>query len=232
MRELADKYKAEWERFPRHQSDTHEDGYFVYNDAFTTVDGELLYGMVRHFEPQNIIEVGSGHSSRVVGMALAKNGGETRFTSIEPYPLPWVKAGNHGLTEVLAKKVQDVPIELYSQLQAGDILFIDSSHTVAAGSDVVHLVLNVLPNLNPGVVVHIHDIFMPVEYPERWIKELKIFWNEQYLVQAFLAHNAKFEILVGASWMHVHASDVLQQAFDTYRPGQDHPSSLWIRRKG
>ena len=153
--------------------------------------------MVRHFQPRRIIEVGSGFSSLVFGQAAAKNK-SSALICIDPFPHEFRKSnGIPALQSLIEKKVQDVDLEFFSQLESGDILFIDSSHTVKIGGDVNYLFLEVLPRLKAGVIVHVHDIFFPFEYRRDWVLEEFRFWTEQYLLQAFLIFNSEFEVLHG-----------------------------------
>jgi hypothetical protein len=115
-------------------------------------------------------------------------------------------------------------------LGENDILFIDSTHVLRIGSDVQYEFLEVLPRLRPGVYVHIHDIFMPAEYPEAWVRREHRFWTEQYLLQAFLCYNGAFEVIWAGSYMHLKHPDELAAAFASYGPGR-HPGSFWIRRR-
>src|SRR5688572_32984370 len=176
------------------------DEYATLDRAFGEVDAQVLYCMVRHFKPARVIEIGSGSSTRTTAKALLKNASEQPdrpapdFTAVEPYPAPEIRAGFPGLTRLLDRRVQDVPLETFEQLQAGDVLFIDSSHVLAIGSDVQFEFLEIIPRLKPGVLVHVHDVFLPAEYPKRWVVDGR-FWDEQYLLQAFLAFNDSFEVL-------------------------------------
>jgi hypothetical protein len=145
--------------------------------------------MFRHFQPRLIIEVGSGFSSLVAAEAIAKNK-DSALICIEPFPPDFLRAGFPGLRSLIEKKVQDMDVEFFSQLQSGDILFIDSSHTVKIGGDVNFLFLEVLPRLKPGVIVHVHDIFLPFDYRRDWVIDEFRFWSEQYLLQAFLTFNS------------------------------------------
>jgi hypothetical protein len=149
---------------------------------------------------------------------------------------------------VIPQRVQEVPLDLFQSLQAGDILFLDSSHIVSVGSDVVREYLEIVPQLNPGVLVHIHDIFLPSDYPREAVLRNLCFWSEQYLVQAFLSFNSDFEVLWGSSAMQTFHSQELESAFPQWRESYrslphnlrrfiptldgEHvwPSSLWIRR--
>jgi hypothetical protein len=122
-------------------------------------------------------------------------------------------------------------MELFSSLGKGDLLFIDSSHVAKIGSDVVHEYLSILPTLAPGVLVHIHDIFIPADYPRRWIEEGRFFWNEQYVLEALLSFNNEFEVI-----MPVHAAwrlqaDRFRKLVPSVELGRQAPASFWIRRR-
>jgi Methyltransferase domain len=201
--------------------------------SFCAVDAEILYCMIRHFKPRQMIEIGSGMSTLLAAEALRKN--ETQgyccsFTSIEPYPHEFLRRGVPGLTELLEAKVQFVPIERFCALEANDILFIDSSHVIKVGGDVLYEYLDIIPRLEPGVIVHCHDIFLPAEYPKRWVLENRRFWTEQYLLQAFLAFNNDFEVLMAGSFLHLYHAEKLKAAFASYNPAKVWPGSFWMRR--
>jgi hypothetical protein len=146
---------------------------------FRGTDVLVAYCMVRHFQPRLIIEVGSGFSSLVLGQAAAKNKSSS-LICIDPFPHEFIRKSNSipALRSLIETKVQDVDVEFFSQLESGDILFIDSSHTVKIGGDVNYLFLEVLPRLKAGVIVHVHDIFFPFEYRRDWMLEELRFWTE------------------------------------------------------
>ena len=196
---------------------------------FRGVDALVAYCMIRHFQPQLIVEVGSGWSSLVLGQAAAKNK-NSALICIDPFPRElFARVSFPGLRSLIEKKVQDVDLEFFSQLGSGDVLFIDSSHTVKIGGDVNYLFLEVLPRLRPGVIVHVHDIFFPFEYRRDWVLEEFRFWTEQYILQAFLTFNSEFEVLLANSYLnHYHQQD-LKAAF----PGLSSwaGGSFWMRRK-
>ena len=209
--------------------------YAALDRAFGEVDAQVLYCMVRRCKPARVIEIGSGKSTRVTAQALLKNASESPgrapadFTAIEPNPAADLRAGIPGLTRLLERRAQDVPVETFAELRENDILFIDSSHVLAIGSDVQYEFLEIIPRLRPGVLVHVHDIFLPNEYPKRWVVDGR-FWDEQYLLQAFLAFNDRFEVLWAGHWMHLNHPEQLRAAFRTYDPGQAAPGSFWMRR--
>lgn len=202
--------------------------FFYPNDSFPVLDAWILEGMLRHYRPRRMIEVGSGMSSLVTAQVNREYfGGDLHFTCIEPYPLPHVFNIN-GVSDLRVELVQDTPLELFQTLESGDVLFIDSSHTVKTGGDVTFLLNTVVPRLAPGVIVHIHDIYLPTDYPKQWVFQGRG-WNEQYLIEAFLNFNSEFEILLGAQWMVQHHPEIVERLFgiSPYRGG----GSLWIQRK-
>ena len=138
-------------------------------------------------------------------------------------------SGVPGLARLVQRPIQEVPLADFVALEESDILFIDSTHVVAIGSDVVYECLEILPRLPPGVLVHFHDIFLPNEYPREWIERDRWFWNEQYLVQAFLAFNSKFEVVWGSAFMEARHPEALDVSFNSRVAGQQ-GGSLWLRR--
>jgi predicted O-methyltransferase YrrM len=233
LRRFADRYRQEYESFPLDATGRpHE--FFDNNGQFASTDAEILHCMVRDYRPRRVIEIGSGFSSLVTAQALLRNADEGgpagELVCIEPYPNETLRAGFPGLTRLVGTKVQDVPMAVFEELEANDILFIDSSHVVAIGSDTTREVLDIVPRLKPGVLVHFHDIFSPAEYPRGWVLEEHRFWNEQYLVEAFLSFNDRFEILYAGSYLHVSHRDKLEEFSALYRRAGRWSVSLWIRR--
>lgn len=206
--------------------------YFFENTYFSYGDAVVLHCVLRHLRPARLVEVGSGFSSAVV---LDTN---DRFldramdvTLIEPHPERLrAVVGDLGASgaRVLATPVQDVEAAVFEALGPGDVLFVDSSHVVKAGSDVQLLLLHVLPRLGPGVVVHFHDVFYPFEYPREWI-DRGVSWNEAYVLRAFLAFNAEFEILLFNSYLAAHHRQAVARALPLW--DRDPGSSLWLRRR-
>jgi len=221
------KFRDEYEQLPT-KSVAKENRFYVNNTLFGGVDALVAYCMVRHFKPGLIIEVGSGFSSLVLAEATEKKKG-SGLICIEPFPRKFLREGFPGLKSLIEKKVQDIDLEFFSQLKSGDILFIDSSHTVKMGGDVNYLFLEVLPRLRPGVIVHVHDIFLPFEYRRDWVLDECRFWTEQYLLQAFLTFNSEFEVLMANSYLkHYHEAD-LKAAFPTLNRWEG--GSFWMRRR-
>jgi hypothetical protein len=196
------------------------------NDYFTTPDAEVAYAMVRLLRPKTVIEVGSGHSTKVLRQALDSIGDRGDLISIDPQP----RAGVGGLADqTFVCPVESLDPEwLLSLLRANDILFIDSSHEVRVGNDVIFLYSEVLPSLAPGVVVHIHDVFLPFHYPQEWIVQQQWSWTEQYLVLMIVLFSDSFEVL----W----ASSHLQRTWEPFSVWFTHARprrgcSLWLRKR-
>src|SRR5678815_1261886 len=156
--------------------------------------------MPRHFRSRLDVEVGSAYSSLVMGEAGARSDA-CPLICVEPFPSDFLSKGFSGLKSLVTKRVQEIDLDFFSQLQSGDVLFIDSSHTVKIGGDVNYLFLEVLPRLKPGVIVHVHDIFFPFDYRRDWVMDEFRFWTEQYLLQAFLTFNSEFEVLMANSYL-------------------------------
>ncbi len=227
LRNCFPKFREEYDQFPH--APTSDPAQFHFdNGRFGGTDALATYCMVRHYKPNLIIEVGSGYSSLVSGQAAAKNG-NTPLICIEPFPLDFFANGFPGLRSLIEKRVQDVDLDFFSQLQSGDILFIDSSHTVKVGGDVNYLFLEVLPRLNPGVIVHIHDILFPYDYRRDWVMDELRFWNEQYLLQAFVTFNSEFDVLFCNSYL---ADRYLEDVKATFpKSPWWGGGSFWMRRR-
>jgi Methyltransferase domain len=221
------KFRSEYERFLTRP--TGDSGRFYLNNGlFDGTDALVAYCMIRDFQPQLTIEVGSGFSSLILGEAAVKNK-NSALICVEPFPRDFLRRGFPGLRSLIEKKVEDIDLEFFSQLGSGDILFIDSSHTVKIGGDVNYLFLEVLPRLKPGVIVHVHDIFFPFDYPRDWVMDEFLFWTEQYLLQAFLSFNSQFEVLMGNSYIAHHYMEDLKATF-TNSPWWG-GGSFWMRRR-
>jgi predicted O-methyltransferase YrrM len=196
------------------------------NSEFSHGDAVLYYSLLRHLRPRKVIEVGGGYSTLLASAAAEKNG-VTEITCIEPYPRPFLqkKIARVTLHKSLA---QDLPPEFFDVLEENDVLFIDSSHVCKTGSDVNHLYLRVLPRLKTGVWVHLHDIFLPFEYPKAWVEQ-RLYWNEQYLLAALLAHSSKWEIAVANHFLFRTAVDRIYRFSLPSLGVAPGGASLWIR---
>jgi hypothetical protein len=214
-----------------HQPSTDSE-FYLDNDAFKSGDAEVWYQLIRATKPRRIIEIGSGHSTRLAIQALARNRAEDptyqcRHVCIEPYEMPWLEQAN---VEVVRTRVETLPPAYFSQLENNDILFIDSSHMIRPQGDVLYEYLQILPSLAPGVVAHVHDIFSPRDYLARWLVEDIRFWNEQYLLEAFLTHNHDWEILAGLNYLHHRHFDALLAVAPNLTPDRE-PGSFYLRRR-
>ncbi len=233
------KFKEEYERLPRKKTRIPYQ-YYINNEMFGSPDAEILYCMIRYFKPSKILEIGSGYSTCLSAQAILRNkeedGRRCELIAIDPNPSTMLKAGFPGLSKLISSQVQNVQISEFGRLQANDVLFIDSSHIVKIGSDVQYEFLEILPRVSKGVIIHFHDIFLPAEYPRWWVLKECWFYNEQYLLQAFLSFNPYFEVLWAGTFMHLRYPDKLEEAFSAYRnderfkSGKRLPSSFWIRR--
>lgn len=231
LKQISEQFRAEYERFPIDRPAT-PNAFYLDQTTFRAVDAEVLFSFVRHFKPRRIVEIGSGMSSLLIRDAIQANQNESapcEHTIVDPFAdRSLVESMPHAL--LVEKPVQKLPLDFFAALGSGDFLFIDSSHVVRTGGDVNYLYLEVLPRLAPGVIIHAHDIFLPAEYPREWLLRERIFWTEQYLLQAFLAFNLAFEVLWAGSYMHLHHREELQAAIPSYRPDRHWPGSFWFRR--
>lgn len=231
--QMARAYSQEFAAFPLNPTDERQ-RFYLLNNMYGSVDAEVLYGIIRSTKPRRVVEIGSGFSTLLMSAALERNraeGSHGEITAIEPFPRDFLP-GLPSLAQLIRTPVQQVPLSFFESLDAGDVLFIDSSHVAKVGSDVCYELLEIVPRLRPGVLVHIHDIFFPEEYPRSWIMERHYFWNEQYLLRAFLAFNRAFEVLWAGRAMHVHHPEVLARSFPSYpqHAADNFPSSFWMRR--
>jgi hypothetical protein len=220
--EAVKVYRDEIKRF---SCATTRRGYSFHNDYFTSPDAEVAYALVRTLRPKRIIEVGSGNSTQLFREAIEDGGLCTELVSIDPSPR---KAVEQIATRVINSRLEQVPESFfYEVLESNDILFIDSSHEIRAGNDVVVMLLKIIPALKSGVVLHLHDIFLPFEYPRQWIIENRWSWNEQYLVQAMLQGSAQFSVL----WPGHYLQKNLRGFFDYFdHSPSGRASSLWLRK--
>ena len=195
------------------------------NDFFAGFDAAVYYSLIRHLQPKRIFEIGGGYSTRIADKALARNG-KGLLTCIEPYPQGRLLAADLKV-ELIQKRVEAMDVEFFSVLEANDILFIDSSHTVKFGSDVFYEFLEVLPRLKAGVWIHVHDIFFPHDYPAEWLMDRRLALNEQYLLEAFLAFNKSFAPRLANNWLSLEHFDAVERVWPKVTVGA---SSFWMQR--
>jgi hypothetical protein len=215
----------------------------LFGPGYGYIEALALHGVIRSLKPRRIIEIGSGVSTYCMLEAIKKNGPErqTAVTCIEPHPRGWLRQAPVKLIE---SPLQEVPAEVFSALDEGDFLFIDSTHTVRVDGDVNRIVLELLPSLMPGIVVHFHDIFLPYDY-QLDADETIFQWMETALLHAFLIGNRGVEILFCLSQLHYDRRDALREVFPEYVPHEDvnglitgafdltkhFPTSLYLRTK-
>jgi hypothetical protein len=223
------RWSSELSNIPTQPSADKPHLYHTANTQFNVADAVIYYSVIRELRPERVVEIGSGYSTMIAAQAARENS-TTRVRCIEPYPMDVLIRGFPGLEQLIQRPVQDVPESEFSALKPGDVLFVDSTHVSKIGSDVNHIVLRILPNLRPGVLVHFHDVFLPWEYPKSWVKDLRLFWNEQYLLLAFLLFNEAFEIVIAGHYLGSRYPDLLHSLFPAVPAGSS-GASFWLRRK-
>lgn len=201
------------------------------NIYYTWSDALVLFGLMRVLKPNRIIEVGSGWSSAVMlDTDRLFFDDKIELTFIEPFPDRLIElAADVASNKLVQSIVQHVPLDLFGQLQSGDFLFIDTSHVSKIGSDVNHLLFEVLPRLNSGVYIHFHDIFYPFEYPKEWIYK-GYAWNENYILRAFLMDNPNYEIVFMNTYLEYKYPEQLpEQLFTRYQGSIT--GGIWLRKR-
>lgn len=227
-------YQGELRALPLKRTKDDALHYYYENGSFGPGDAEFYYSLIRLVKPSKIIEVGSGFSTLAALAATKKNSAEKpgcpcEITCVEPYEMPWLE---RTAVNVLRTRVEELPAEYFDSLGNGDILFVDSSHIIRPGGDVVTLIMDVLPRLQSGVFIHFHDIFTPEDYPVSWLRDHFRMWNEQYLLEAFLMHNQEFEIVGMMSFLKKNHFEKLSSVFPVLGSQPDcQPGSLWLRKR-
>lgn len=205
--------------------------FYTKNSQFSWLDSRTLFVLLRAKPPRNIIEVGSGYSSLLMADVNTRFLSVTvNITCIEPYPREFLKSPPAGIDRVIERRVQQVPLEEFDVLGENDILFIDSSHVSKTGSDVNCLFFEVLPRLAKGVRIHIHDIFLPNDYPVDWVLREARSWNEQYLLRALLMYSNMFRITFGCSYAFFRFPDQVKSALNHPQGHAFSGGSLWIEK--
>jgi Methyltransferase domain len=216
---------------PAEHSSGDSAAYFLENGSYGPVDADVLYGTIRSAKPTRIIELGSGYTTLVAAQACVENereGAPAEYVAFDPYP-GVVAPDLPGLSELVRVPAEQLPADLFAGLREDDMLIVDTTHTVKMGGDVNHVVLDVLPRLGGGVLVHFHDIFLPWEYPRKWAEDYGLYWSEQYLLQAFLSLNEEFEILYALYALARRHPDYLREVVPSWRDGVA-PGAFWLRR--
>lgn len=234
QRNLLNKfnYSEELRQFSFNRKSDEE--FYFNNERFTVGDAEILYSMIRYLKPERVIEIGSGMSTLIAAAALKKNKIDNANYSpshicIEPYPRSWLKKRND--VTLVQKNLEEIGSEFFIELKENDILFIDSTHMIKPKGDVLTEYLEILPIIKPGVVVHIHDIFTPKNYPDEWILNAVSFWNEQYLLEAILSFSDKFEVLLALNFLFNTEKELLESRCPFLKGNfTKEPRSIWLRK--
>jgi hypothetical protein len=208
--------------------------YYVRNDYFGLISAVAMHSMVRDAKPRRVIEIGGGNSTLVLANALRWNADEGfagDLTVVDPYPAKCIQQDVVGLALVIACQVQELDSGLFEDLGPNDILSIDTSHVVTLGGDVTHLFLDVLPRLASKVIIHVHDIFLPDDYPREWLQS-RYFWNEQYLLHALLAGGSNFNVVWGQRYAEKSLPAKYAAAFAGMTTMEDNfrSYSFWMRK--
>lgn len=235
---LQNEYEEAYAGFPTTTEETSKPGeYFTRNGMFETVDGEVLYGMIREHTPDRIVQIGGGFSTRVAVRALQDGEIDCRVEMFKPYRDDYLCENPPKRCDLTGRWGEAADMNVFDRLDSGDILFVDSAHVVRTGNHVARLLFEVLPRLSDGVLVHFHDIFLPYEYPKEWVVDRHMFLNEQYAVRSFLEFNDRFEVRWMGGYMHEHHQDRLTSVFESYDPslidpddGMHVPNSLWLEK--
>ena len=201
------------------------------NGSFESGDAEFLYQLIRARKPRRLFEIGSGNSTLIARRAIARNCEESpeyscKHLCIEPFEAPWLE--ECGVI-TLRERVEDVDRALFLELEAGDLLFIDSSHVIRPQGDVLAEYLEILPTLRPGVIVHVHDVFSPRDYPEEWVSKRLWLWNEQYLLEAFLSGNRTWKVIGALNLLSHRHFDALRKVCP-YLTRDREPGSFYIEK--
>lgn len=218
--------------FPEHQPDGDAEWRYWYdNFAYAYGDGVVLHGMLRRLKPGRVIEVGSGFSSALLLDTVDGWLPGTELTFVDPYPAlleSLLRPGDEDRVTIHRTAVQDLDTDAFAALGPGDVLFVDSTHVVKAGSDVNHIMFEVFPRLAPGVWIHVHDIFFPFDYPPDWVRQQRA-WHEAYLLRAFLTFNPTFAVRWFQDFLWQRHGEALRRLpWITANPG----GNLWLERTG
>lgn len=228
-------YQNELLSFPRKKTANKFEFSYDYG-AYPSGDSELYYSVIRTIKPKKIIEIGAGSSTLMALNAINKNKDENKeyeceIICVEPYEYEWLE--QLGI-KIIRDRVEKTSIELFQNLGQKDILFIDSSHIIRPQGDVLFEILEILPSLRKGVYVHFHDICTPKDYFDEWILN-QVFWNEQYLLEAFLSFNKDFKIVLASNYLFHHHREILLDKCPIFKDDLiNNPirevGSFWIQR--
>jgi hypothetical protein len=224
-------YNEELKKIPHNK--TNESAPYYNNVGFQYGDAEILYNMIRYFKPTKIVEIGCGESTKFAQLAIQQNKQETTNKTEHICIEPFEKLSFEELPlSMIRERVEHLDLSIFRRLSENDILFIDSSHVIRTGGDVLFEYLNIIPSLQKGVIVHCHDIFLPREYPLKWIDGWKRFWNEQYMLQALLSNSARYKPLLSLNFLTHHYQRNLEECCPMFKQEKEkakEPSSFWFQ---
>jgi predicted O-methyltransferase YrrM len=233
---IVTRYMEEFKQFSVQDTGDPQQFHLV-NGSYMAVDAHVYYALLRHHKPGRIVEIGSGQSTLLAAAAIRKNrqesGSTTELICVEPYPRPYL-SNLPEITQLLKTKVQKVDLELFASLQAGDILFIDSTHVLRPGGDVWWEDCEILPRLASGVLIHVHDVALPKPYATVY-QTYHWHWTEQYLLQAILTYGQRYEVMWAGNYMHTkypaQMEAIFQRDIEVMRAKypQSEPASFWMR---
>lgn len=231
LTEVFPKFIGDY-RYPDLESQTAaEHEFYTGNSQFAWLDSRALFVLLRELRPKRVIEVGSGFSSLLMADVNRRwfDSG-IQLECIEPYPRPFLERGVPGITRLVKERVERLDLALFGELGAGDILFIDSSHVAKTGSDVNYLFFEVLPRLKAGVRIHVHDIFLPADYPRHWAIDLNRSWNEQYVLRALLSYSTAYRVMFGCNYAFLRHRGLVAKALGVPIEHAYSGASFWIER--
>jgi predicted O-methyltransferase YrrM len=228
---LLDSFELFYKELPFTDEKSNGLRYYYKNSFYCYSDAIFLYCMIRYLKPKKIIEIGSGFSSSVsldTNEKFMEN--KINLTFIEPYPErleSLLKDSDKKNVTIHKKRLQEIPLEMFKELNENDILFIDSTHVTKFNSDVNYIFHKVLPILANGVHIHFHDVFYPFEYPKEWLFQ-GIAWNEQYMLRAFLEYNKNFKIILFNTYLEsMHRAKIEKQFPLVYK---NTGGSIWLKK--
>lgn len=220
----AFNFNQELEQFPVYKKNDLE--YYYENGSFKSGDGEYLYNIIRLKKPSAFVEIGSGFSTLMAHSAIKKNNNGCKHICIEPYEAQWISQLD---VQVIRKKVEETDMEIFKALKKDDMLFIDSSHIIRPQGDVLLEYLEILPQLKPGVIIHVHDICTPKDYLDEFVFTNHYMWNEQYLLEALLTNTDSFKIIGAVNYLKHHYFNQLSAKCPILKeqPSRE-PGSFWM----
>jgi len=201
------------------------------NSSFESGDAEFLYQVIRFLKPKKVIEIGSGHSTKLLNKALKinkfENSKDFKHVCIEPYENNWLENLD---AEIIRNPIENCDLKIFDDLEENDLLFVDSSHIIRPQGDVLKEYLEIIPSLKKGVIIHIHDIFSPRDYLDQWIREDVLFWNEQYLLECLLSNKERYEILAALNFLKHNNYSKLKNICP-YLTKEREPGSIYFKIK-